>query len=245
MKISNSLRIVGGIAVAALFTTSQAGATIAYLYDSLLVGNLSGRPDAFGLVFNVNSPIVIDKLGAFDSGGDGFVGPGINVAVYSLTLTIPGNMSGGISSGTLVTSSDSLPAGNTMHPITPVTIGVGTYMIAAKGYGTFGLTDPIYLASGSGSSAVQYNPAVGPELTFGPGYYKNFGSYPLGSWSASLPPGWAIEGGFSGSGAIYGVANFDFTPVPEVEHYAMAGVGLLGLVYLGRCARLWRRTKLA
>lgn len=33
-----------------------------------------------------------------------------------------------------------------------------------------------------------------------------------------------------------GAGTFDFTPVPEASQFAIAGVGLLGLVYVGRCA---------
>jgi len=39
--------------------------------------------------------------------------------------------------------------------------------------------------------------------------------------------------------------TFDFTPVPEVEDYAVAAIGLLGLVYIGRYARNLRTQKLA
>ena len=35
----------------------------------------------------------------------------------------------------------------------------------------------------------------------------------------------------------YGAGNADFAPVPEAAGFALAGVGLLGLVYVGRCYR--------
>jgi hypothetical protein len=39
--------------------------------------------------------------------------------------------------------------------------------------------------------------------------------------------------------------EFDFTPVPEASAFGAAGVGLLGLVYIGRFAFLRRKMKLA
>ena len=41
----------------------------------------------------------------------------------------------------------------------------------------------------------------------------------------------------------FGAGTFEFTPVPEAAGFAVAGVALLGIVYIGRCYT--QRRKLA
>jgi hypothetical protein len=40
--------------------------------------------------------------------------------------------------------------------------------------------------------------------------------------------------------SVFAAGTFDFTPVPEAATFGLAGVGLLGLMYIGRYARLRR-----
>lgn len=75
-------------------------------------------------------------------------------------------------------------------------------------------------------------------VTFsGNGYYNPSGNLNFGS---TLSSGWSydpISVTLAGTGAPrYGAGNFEFTfaAVPESSTFAVAGVGMLGLVYFGR-----------
>jgi len=253
MKTLNSLRLIGGVAIVTLLAASQASAVIAYNFGSGLVGNQQGGPFSLGTVFNVSAPVSIDKLGAFDSGGNGIGGgaTGIDVAIYKVTIG-GGNVLG---SGSLVVpsykftgTSESLAPGTSTRvaSISPITLGAGTYMVVANHYGAGGSEvdyNPYYPpGSPTGANATSANPAFG--VTFGGGYFNANSSL---SWGGTLAGGWTYDSYYTGTPSTprYAAGNFDFTPVPEVGQFAMAGVGLLGLVYVGRYARLRRNMKLA
>ena len=241
------MRILAGVAVAALLVAAQVQATIAYNFSSTLAGNQVDGPFSLGTVFNVTTPVNINELGAFDNGANGIGGVGIDVAIYQITLS--GN---NISSGSLVVNpvsfsgtAESLLAGTStrVSSIPQVALGAGTYMVVANHYGPTGSERDYnpYFPTTSGPNLASANPAFG--VTFAGGYFNTSGSL---SWGSTLPAGngWVYDtANYSGSPSDprYAAGNFDFTPVPEVAHFAMAGVGLLGLVYIGRYARLRRK----
>ena len=83
-----------------------------------------------GLLFQVNSPIVVTALGVFNASGSGTITGTINVVIYNTTtntavtpvLTFHGHYT---------------PAGlgfDVFQPITPVPLGVGSYEIDAVGF---------------------------------------------------------------------------------------------------------------
>ena len=195
MKTLNSLRLIGGVAIVTLLAASQASAVIAYNFGSGLVGNQQGGPFSLGTVFNVSAPVSIDKLGAFDSGGNGIGGgaTGIDVAIYKVTIG-GGNVLG---SGSLVVpsykftgTSESLAPGTSTRvaSISPITLGAGTYMVVANHYGAGGSEvdyNPYYPpGSPTGANATSANPAFG--VTFGGGYFNANSSL---SWGEHLLAG--------------------------------------------------------
>ena len=259
MRTSNSVRMLAGVAVTALLVAAQSQAEIAYNFttSASLVGNQTGGPFALGTLFNVSTPIKIDQLAAFDNGANGFSVSGVNVAVYKVTLT-----GTAITGGTLVTPSVNfsgtaqslLPGTDTrVASIAPVTLAAGTYMVVANHYsGTGGVYEddynPYYAAPGhtaNGPNGASANAAFGVTFTALGGYYQS----DIASFASTFngTGGWGYDPAYTGSpkDPRYAAGNFDFTPVPEAVQFAMAGVGLLGLVYIGRHVRLARKMKLA
>ena len=254
MKAWNWLRLTAGISVVIFLVAARAQATIAYNYAGGLLGNQANGPFALGMVFDVGaSPISVDQLGAFDSGGDGFGGD-LSVAIYSVTLS-GNNIIGGTLAVNPVTFSIANPgtllSGTTTRvlDIPSVQLNSGTYMVVANNYGT-------------GSAEVDYNQGYTPlapnpnsvntsggALTFSGNYYV---SLTVSSWMSSLSGTWTYDvGGDPGPGTTliprYAAGNFDYAliPEPEVSRLAMTGAGLLGLGCLVRQARRRRNTKLA
>ena len=97
----------------------------------------------------------------------------------------------------------------------------------------------------TGPNLASANSALG--VTYDGGYYSLSGSL---SWGSSLPglmdrdPDTSTPG-YAGRVRATARGTFDFTPVPEVAAFGAFGVGLLGLVYIGRYVRLRRTMKLA
>ena len=226
MRTSNSLRIIGGVAVAVLLVAEQASAIIAYQNPS---GNYGNQPGDYvvGLQFTVGaSPLSVTQLGAFDNGQNGWAAP-VSVAIYNFTThSIVGSTAtfsgtSGVNLGTL--GSD---GGSRFLPVTPFTLNAGqTYMVVAAGYGVgreenynAGLPPSIALHQGAG-------------ITVGNNYYTSGTGmlFPATMDAAPYPR--------------YGAGTFEFAPVPEAAQFAMAGVGLLGLVYIGRYVRVRRTMK--
>ena len=83
MSTAHSLRIIGGVAVAALLAGPPAtGAKIAYQNPAGDYGNQPGGPWVVGLEFTVGStPLSVTQLGAFDNSQDGWTAP-VSVAIY-------------------------------------------------------------------------------------------------------------------------------------------------------------------
>lgn len=237
MRTSNSMRIFAGVAIAALLVAVQAQATIAYQNIAGNYGNQGpgSGPYVLGSQFTVGAtPLSVTALGAFDNGQNGWAGP-VSVAIYDFTSqTMVGSMA--TFSGTSGANLGTLGAdgGSRFLPVTPFTLNAGTsYMIVAAGYG------------GSAGLEVNYNnyanlsnpySTVGVGFTAGVNYFAQSGAmqFPTTQDMGGTPQ-------FS----QYAAGTFDFTPVPEVGHFAMAAVGLLGLVYIGRYARNRRTQKLA
>jgi hypothetical protein len=266
MRTANSLRIIGGVAVAALWvaaqTAVQAQPTIAYNFpvSPLLVGNQVGN-FSLGTVFTVGTtPVSIDALGAFDNGADGIGGVGVNVAIYEITLSGTPVNDGTVVGTTLIggtletpsvlfsgTAQSLIPGTDTrVAGIAPVTLEGGTYMVVANNYGATASEDdynPYYPpGSPSGANAASANPAFG--VTFLAGGFHNTDSSL--SWGSTLSlSGWTIDGDYGGSPSSprYAAGNFEYDLVPEPSGFAIAGLGLLGL-YIRRYAGLRRKMKL-
>jgi hypothetical protein len=226
---------------------AQAQATIAYNFGTSLVGNQSGT-FSLGTEFTVGTtPIDVTALGAFDPGDAKFTGTGIQVAIYKLTLsgtTITGSTLETPSVSFLGQYTDVAGTSTAMQNITPVKLTAGTYMVVANHYGSGGVLNDYnpYYGPGGGVNNASANNASGVTFIAGGGYYNTSSGL---SWGSSLGSGWVYDNAFNKSAPRYAAGNFEFTPVPEVAAFGAAGVGLLGLVYIGRYARLRRTMKLA
>jgi hypothetical protein len=233
-----------GVALSGLFAW-QASATMAYNYPSGLVGNQPDGPWSLGNVFTVNTPITVNALGAFEP-VNGFSSQGVSVAIYSINLD-----GTALTGGSLVTSVADFTgtptplAGSTaVQNITPVTLQDGTYMVVANNYGSGMSVDYNQFWQKTGASLISAN--LGSAVTFSSNGYaettRGLGGSIDNGWFYD-PSGPGINGGYGqpiDTTPRYAAGNFEytFTPVPEAAGFTLAGVGLLGLVYVGRCYRL-------
>jgi hypothetical protein len=234
MKTWNSVRMIGAVAVAALLAASQANGIVAFDNTAVVQNQSSGGPYALGMDFVVNSPILVDAIGAFHSGSGDFLDT-IPVAIFNVA-----NHSQPVA-GTTVTFSGSpssysySTANSVFQSITPVTLLPGTYSIVAAGYGGSG-EEPYYWTMANQTPTPVFHDGGGlvtmvPQGGRWAGNQSSVTPFPTGSTAGFNAPN-------------YAAGTFDFTPVPEVATFGAASVGLLGLVYIGRYARLRRKMKL-
>lgn len=238
MRTLNSVRLIGGVAVATLLMAVQAHATIAYVNPVNLPGSAgdgyqNNGTYNLGMEFTVldGQAISVTALGAYDNQiqGDGILAP-VEVAIYRVSdhVAMTPILSFFGTPGTLIDSSRFLN-------ITPVTLGAGAYMIVAGGYGTI-----------DGSREMNWNAGYAgmPQnalTTQGDGVLTFQGNY-NSAWTGSIG---FPTGGDGSPIPRYAAGTFNFTPVPEVATFGAAAVGLLGLLYLGRCARLRHKVRSA
>jgi hypothetical protein len=176
-------------------------------------------------------------VGAFDSGNDGFGSATVPVALYGLNGTTWSQVAG--TSASFSGNADTLVGSARFQDLaSPVTLNPGTYAIVAANYGVTGTTlwnaglaspgDPRITFQNSSSAVAMASPNTA---------FYSIGVTTLGGTLSDL------SYGSFGSQPILAGATFDFTPVPEAATYGAAAVGLLGLVYIGRYARLRRKLK--
>ena len=127
--------------------------------------------ERLGMVFTVNSPIMVNELGAFDSNQDGLQSA-IEVGIIRTDGTV---MAGPV---TLSGSSDPLSGNHRMRSIPTVILQPGDYVIVAVGYSNVEMNGNINF----GGSRVSTNPGGG-QLTFIGGSFGGAGfGLPLSSW---------------------------------------------------------------
>jgi len=228
------MKISSVVVVAVLLVAAQAQAIVAYNFP--VTPDRTSTSGSFELanIFQVGAtPIEVTKVGAADYGAAGFSG-NVPVAIYSwnngqwnqLSTTYhvftgtPSDLEGGARFYTLPT---------------PVTLNAGgVYAIFGA---NFGAANPYWNASGTGHD-------INGSATFGGGSWITMGTPDRGWFTAGTTLPSNISGGNpvnygSGLGTpSFAGATFDFTPVPEAAAFGAAAIGLLGLVYIGRYARL-------
>jgi len=185
---------------------------------------------ALGMAFQVNTPIVINGLGVFDSGGNG-LSRDIYVEIRQLTSLPNGNVSSPVNLASSPAASATFLAAN-VYPliggarwqqISEVVLGTGNWMIIARGYG---LGEPNYNAGGGpNSNHVNSLNTFGGAITWGIGPYLG-NAYGTGL----LPDTWDY---WNGGGPVirYGAGTFS---VPEPSTYALMGTVGLALYLLRR-----------
>jgi hypothetical protein len=199
-----------------------------------------------GNVFTVNSSINVTAVGAFVGGSS--LGVTVPVAIYGFN---PGTTLWDQVAGTYTTFSGTPPqlTGTAWFQDlnSPVTLNPGTiYAIVAANYGVPGAdSHNVYWSGGTPPTFTG-----SPYISMGDPNNALFSRGPT-TLDANLPGVGDFLNGGLGYGQIGGTfpafagATFDFTPVPEAATFGAAAVGLLGLVYIGRFARLRRKMKLA
>ena len=230
MKANKASVKIAITAVACVAAAQLAQAVIAYQYPTGNYGNLAGSAKYnVGMDFTVEKvPITVTRLGAFDNGQNGFTAD-VEVAIYRVSDQVM------LASTVFSGSEDELINGSRWQDLLePVELPVGTYRIVAGGYG----------GSTSGRERL-FTESVANSITLGTdtgGGFISFGGNYYGNWNAFVGIAFPTLNGPSTIPG-YAAGTFDFTPVPEASQFAVAGVGLLGLVYVGRCA--WQRRKAA
>ena len=238
MKTLNSVKKLAlGLVVGGLFAW-QAEATLAYDYSPSLPGNQI-YDGWLGMTFTVNSTISVTSLGAFDAGSDGFGSATPQVAIYSIPV-VGGNLD--VPNGSLVSpiasfsgTSQSLISGTSVRSesISPLTLNAGVYMVVATGltehYNAGG--NPTLVTMNTGGGLITYGWSAGA-----PNWFGNFANDNGGPLPGTLGNNGIFGDYWGGGGPIgrYGAGTFEFTPVPEAAGFTMAGIALLGLVYVGR-----------
>lgn len=222
-----------GLALGGLFAW-QAGATVAYNNPTTVnVGNIQ-TPSAWvlGNEFNVNSTISVTAVGAFDYQANGFGGSDVQVAIYQLSDGIWNQVAGTFHDFTGTAGSQSYYVGssafNTLS--TPVDLGVGTYAVVAANIGTSVNPDWNWNLGAGGPGTTFQNTTTAISMTS-----PNFAFYQSGTSLGPTLSG-VSYGAWGAPNPTFGAGTFDFnfTPVPEAAGFALAGVALLGLVYVGR-----------
>jgi hypothetical protein len=130
-------KLVARLAVLLLTIAASADGAAVYINGTPSVGHQFGGPYVLGMDFQVNVPVTVGQIGAFDSGQDGFTAP-VSVEIYDLTH---GTWVGGDSHSTRMTFSvgddGTLVGGSRFKDLSaPVTLPIGTYSIVAANYGT-------------------------------------------------------------------------------------------------------------
>jgi hypothetical protein len=253
MKAWNWMKIGGAVVVAGVVLFAAEGkATIAFNFPQLNGNQNYGGALSLGEIFTVNSAININALAAYDNpaNGSGTFGGNVEVAIYQVTLSGNNITAGSLAVNPVAFSTASpgaLISGTTTREKalgSPVQLGAGTYMIVANTYGG---------GAGSENNWNRNTVASGPYPSANTGgglvtYSANYYLLSSAAWGSSLPTGWQYDNVNNPPNdwhPRYMAGNFDFTPVPEAATFGAAAVGLLGLVYFVRYARIRRTFKVA
>ena len=239
MKLNNFLK-VAVVAALTLGATGAAKAIVAYDFPTTLVGDQAYGPWLFGNEFVVNSAINVTAVGVLVPSGSAIGTAVVPVALYQLS----GGQWNQIA-GTLQTFSSGNPGtlvGNTLFQTlaSAVTLGSGTYaIVSANQNNTAGSlnnwnANANELFHDGGTGVPTFNTGGGlismrsPEQSFFTSGTTLSGTLSVGG----LTP-WTGQPGIP----TFAGPTFDynsFAPVPESSTFAVAGVGMLGLVYFGR-----------
>jgi hypothetical protein len=250
MNAWNSMKISSAVMVAVLLVAAKAQAIVAYNFP--VTPDRTSVSDSYALanIFQVGSQdILVTKVGAADYGAPGFVGT-VPVAIYSWSGSQWNQLSATFHEFT-GTPSD-LEGGARFYALpTSVTLNAGgVYAIFGA---NFGANNPYWDASVShsdinGAATFDGGSAITMGAVFGSstdrGWFTTGSTLPANISGGNLVNYGSTLFGAPGTPSFAG-ATFDFTPAPEAAAFGAAAIGLLGLVYVGRYARLRRLLKLS
>ena len=257
MKTMKKMTAVGAVLAGTLLVASQAQATVAYQFPANLPSNVQSQsPYLYGNSFTVLQPnLRVSAVGAYDASLDGF-GPGVvPVALYvsdgapTPTWAIVPNTLASFTGNSGWDWTEGSARMKNLQTEVPLTAGL-TYAIVAAYEG-------VYLeANGTDTRAWDYDVTHVPSPT--PGFDNQGGAIaqaggPLSPRSSffifppvtTLPSLMSAGIVYSGGHDVADYAGATLAIVPEASHFAFAGIGLLGLVYVGRSTPVRRWLKLA
>lgn len=205
---SSTLRLAILAAGAVSLGMSTAQAQIVALDSVRGVGN-QAFTGALGMDFDVlEGSLLVSRLGAFDSGQDGFVGS-INVGIFDRNTTTL------ISSATLTTANTVLIGQSRFFDVADFSLVQGQYSIVAQGF------------SNSDLNGNAVNGGTPPTINDGGGVIDFVGGGRFSTTPALVYPT-TIDGGPANR---YDAGTFEFTAVaaaaPEPGTFAFLAVGLL------------------
>lgn len=233
--------VAGALMFAAAHLQAQ---SLAYNYSSTLTANesvapITSGPGDFGNDFYVNSPISVNLLGLFASGGvNPFSGSqSADVSIFSISVSsTPGPEI--IDTATLVTgatvtlnqSTGAIVPGTSTYAatITPVSLASGLYMVAVDNYGSAGFL-PYYDNNQTPVNSASANTFGGYVSYNGYGSFENDDNVPL---TASITdPDTLADFLYYSQGSYnaprFADANFGIVAVPEL---GVSQIGVVGLV---------------
>jgi hypothetical protein len=224
--------VLGLAALAVLLGGGPVSADIIAYSTANTTGNQSFTGN-LGNDFNVNSPILVTQLGAFDSGQDGFV----NTITVGLFQRLPGgnpntDVTGMLLASLTLTGTNGTLAGNYRFlPLAqPLVVQPGFYDIDAVGFGASDRNGNENVAVPG--FAVTTNSGGGLISFVGTGRFDN-------NTTLDYPPNSGANQGFPNlSPHPFAGGSFEFTAAPVPEPSTLALLSLGGLALAG-----WRRWK--
>ena len=183
--------------------TTMSAQTVAY--NAVKQAGNQGWTGNLGLDFNVNSPIRITALGAFNSNSSsGFAGT-IQVAIFNRTTMtqVPG------ASASLTGTTDPVTAGDRFHTLaTPIVLLAGEYSIVAVGFSGSDLNGNTTITAPSITPSTEH-PGSGGLISFvGTGRYDGNGTL---DFPATVPSGTPSN--------VFLAGTFEFEPAVPADTF--------------------------